>query len=119
MPTTTLYQLPVTITEWAFDGQTEIKFNWEYEDGSEKLLDLYEKGKNQQWNASTRLDWSQELGEDNPMGIPDEYIPIFGSAYWDKMTERERIWLRWNLQSQNICQFLHGEQGALIATAKI
>jgi hypothetical protein len=119
MPTTTLYQLPVAVTEWAFDGQTEIKFNWEYEDGSEKLLDLYEKGKNQQWNASTRLDWSQDLGEDNPMGIPDESIPIFGSAYWDKMTERERIWLRWNLQAQNICQFLHGEQGALIATAKI
>jgi len=119
MSTSKIYQLPVEITEWEFDGQTQMKFNWEYEDGSAELLDLYEKGKNQQWNTSTRLDWSQELFEDNPMGMSDDTIPIYGSPFWEKMTEKERRWLRWNLQSHSICQFMHGEQGALIATAKI
>jgi len=119
MSSSRLYQLPVETTQWEFDGQTQIKFNWEYEDGSAELLDLYEKGKNQQWNASDRLDWSQELFEDNPMGLSDETVPIYGSPYWEKLTEKERKWLRWNLQAHSICQFMHGEQGALIATAKI
>ncbi len=35
------------------------------------------------------------------------------------MTEKERSWLRRNLQANSISQFTHGEQGALIATAKI
>jgi hypothetical protein len=119
MSSTRLYQLPVDITEWKFDGKTEMNFTWEYEDGSAELLNLYEKGKQQQWDASTRLDWSQELFEDNPMGMDDQTIPIYGSPFWDKMTEKEKIDLRWNLQSHSICQFMHGEQGALIATAKI
>jgi hypothetical protein len=119
MTTTKIYQLPVETTQWKFDGKTEIQFKWEYEDGSADLLNLYEKGKQQQWNATDRLDWSQELFEDNPMGMSDETVPIYGSEFWEKMTEKERIWLRWNLQSHSICQFMHGEQGALIATAKI
>ena len=119
MSSTRLYQLPVDTTGWDFDGATQIQFNWEYEDGSNELLDLYEKGKKQQWNASDRLDWSQELFEDNPMGMSDDTVPIYGTPYWDKMTEKERRWLRWNLQAHTICQFMHGEQGALIATAKI
>jgi P-aminobenzoate N-oxygenase AurF len=114
-----IYQLPVEITNWKFDGATEIAFNWEYEDGSADLLTLYEKGKQQQWNTSTRLDWSQELFEGNPMGMADESIPIYGSPFWEKMTEKEKDWLRFNLQCHTICQFMHGEQGALIATAKI
>ncbi|MBV8191590.1 MAG: ferritin-like domain-containing protein [Alphaproteobacteria bacterium] len=119
MTTQKIYQLPVEVTNWKFDGATEIAFNWEYDDGSADLLNLYEKGKQQQWNTSDRLDWSQELFEENPMGMSDESIPIYGTPFWDKMTEKEKSWLRFNLQVHSICQFMHGEQGALIATAKI
>src|SRR5437870_95318 len=119
MTTQKIYQLPVEVTNWKFDGATEIAFNWEYDAGSSDLLNLYEKGKQQQWDTSTRLDWSQELFEGNPMGMSDESIPIYGSPFWDKMTDKEKDWLRFNLQCHSICQFMHGEQGALIATAKI
>jgi len=119
MSSTKIYQVPVDPTDWQFDGHTDIRFNWEYDDGSPDLLELYEKGKAQQWNATTRIDWSQELDEDNPMGLPDEQVPIYGTPYWDKMSDKERRWLRWNLQAHSICQFMHGEQGALIATAKL
>ncbi len=119
MSSTRLYQLPVETTQWKFDGKTEIAFTWEYEDGNPELLDLYEKGKAQQWNTSTRIDWSQEVEHDNPMGMPDETIPIYGTDIWNKMTEKEKIWLRRNLQAHTLSQFMHGEQGALIATAKI
>ena len=119
MSSRAIYQVPVDPTDWQFDGHTDIRFSWEYEDGSRDLLELYEKGKAQQWNASSRIDWSQELDDANPMGLPDQQIPIYGSPYWDKMAEPDRRWLRWNLQAHSICQFMHGEQGALIATAKL
>src|SRR5471032_759862 len=114
-----IYALPVEITDWKFDGATDIAFNWEYDDGSADLLALYEKGKQQQWDASTRLDWSLELNPDNPMELKDEAISIFGTDTWRKMSDKERGWLRRHLQANSISQFLHGEQGALIATAKI
>ena len=119
MSTQRIYALPVEVTDWKFDGATEIQFNWEYDDGSQALLELYEKGKKQQWDASTRLDWSLELNPDNPMELKDEAISIYDTDYWRKMTEKERSWLRRNLQANSISQFTHGEQGALIATAKI
>ena len=119
MSTQRIYALPVEVTEWKFDGQTEIQFNWEYDDGSQDLLALYEKGKQQQWNASERLDWSLELDPSNPMQLKDEAISIYDTDYWRKMTDKERGWLRQHLQANTISQFMHGEQGALIATSKI
>ena len=119
MSTQRIYALPVELTQWKFDGATELQFNWEYDDGSAPLLELYEKGKQQQWDASTRLDWSLELNPDNPMELKDEAISIYGTDYWNKMTDKERSWLRLHLQANSISQFMHGEQGALIATAKI
>ena len=55
-----------------------------------RLLNLYEKGKHQQWNASDRIDWSQDLDPENPSGLPDETIPIFGSDVWNRMNAQER-----------------------------
>jgi hypothetical protein len=114
-----IYALPVEITQWRFDGATEIQFNWEYDDGSVPLLELYEKGKQQQWDASKRLDWSLELDPENPMQLKDESISIYETDYWRRMTDKEKARLRRNLQANSISQFMHGEQGALIATAKI
>jgi len=119
MTTQRIYALPVDVTQWTFDGATDLMFNWEYDDGSAPLLELYEKGKQQQWDASTRLDWSLELNPDNPMELKDEAISIYGTDHWNRMTEKERSWLRLHLQANSISQFMHGEQGALIATAKI
>jgi len=119
MSTQRIYALPIETTEWKFDGATDIQFNWEYDDGSDALLELYEKGKKQQWDASSRIDWSLELDPANPMALKDEALSIYGTDYWRKMTDKEKGWLRQNLQANQISQFMHGEQGALIATAKI
>ena len=45
MSTQRIYALPVEVTQWKFDGATDLQFNWEYDDGSSALLELYEKGK--------------------------------------------------------------------------
>ena len=113
------YTKPVEQAEWHVEQSYDTVFRWEYDDGRERLLNLYEKGKRQQWNASDRIDWSQDLDPENPSGLPDEMISLFGSDVWRKMNAKERATLRRHLQAWQLSQFLHGEQGALICTAKI
>jgi hypothetical protein len=113
------YARPVEHVEWEIASAFPTVFEWEYEEGTESLRRLYEKGKNLQWNATTRIDWSQDLDPENPQGLPDEGIAIFGSPVWEKLTGRERATVRHHVQAWSNSQFLHGEQGALICTAKI
>src|SRR5437870_8689610 len=119
MSTMYRYTLPVEQTEWKFDGHTDVTFTWEYDENRAGLLQLYSKGKQQQWDAAERIDWSQDLEPENPMLMDDRVIMIYGSDIWNRMTEKERRQVRHHLQASQISQFMHGEQGALIATAKI
>lgn len=117
---TRMYTLPVEQTEWHVPGHgaTTI-FNWEYDEGRDKLLRLYEKGKNNQWNANTRIDWNYDVNLANPMGFPDHYILIYGSDIWERLDDKRKAEVRYHIDSWRMSQFLHGEQGALICTAKI
>lgn len=119
MSTTSRYTTPLEHTDWNLPQTFDTTFRWEYDDGREKLLGLYGKGKPLQWDAAERIDWSQDLDPENPAGLPDEIIPIFGSDVWEKLTAEERMRLRHHFQAWQLSQFLHGEQGALVCTAKI
>ena len=85
------YTLPVDQTGWSVGSQVATEFNWEYDNGSSKLLQLYETSKKQQWNASDRIDWSQELDPENPQELDDRMIPIYGTKLWDKLGHHDRI----------------------------
>jgi len=119
MSTKKRYAVPPTETEWDIPGSFDTTFRWEYEDARDSLVKLYEKGKNLQWNTNTRIDWSQDLDPENPQELPDESVTIYGSDVWNKLSRKERANLRRHLQAWQLSQFLHGEQGALICTAKI
>jgi hypothetical protein len=115
-----MYTLPVEQTQWKIDSiGSQTVFNWEYDEGRDKLLTLYEKGKNRQWNAAERLDWSIEIDPSNPLGFPDFYFPLYGSEVWEKLDEKRRGEVRLHLDAWRFSQFLHGEQGALICASKI
>ena len=94
-------------------------FDFDYTDGREQLLRLYDKGTRRQWIGSDRLDWSLDVDLDNPVGWPDEIVPIYGTEWWDKMTEAEHGNLRRHVEAWRFSQFMHGEQGALVCAAKI
>jgi hypothetical protein len=119
MTTMYRYQLPVEQTQWTLQGETQTSFTWEYEDERAKLLALYDKGKKQQWDAAERIDWSIDLDPENPQELDDRAIPIYGSPLWDRLTKQERIKVRHHQQAQSLSQFMHGEQGALMAAARI
>jgi len=106
-------------SSWEIPSPATTVFDFDYADGREQLLRLYDKGTRRQWIGKDRLDWSIEIDPENPLGLPDEIHPIFGTEWWDKMTERERGELRLHTEAWRFSQFMHGEQGALICTAKI
>jgi para-aminobenzoate N-oxygenase AurF len=116
---TRIYTLPVDQTQWQIGGASATVFNWEYDETRDRLLGLYEKGKEKQWNTNTRLDWSIEVDPGSPHNFPDYYVPIYGSDIWERMSEKERRDLRHHTAAWTNSQFLHGEQGALICAAKI
>src|SRR6184192_3835433 len=119
MSTEGRYAIAVEQLEWPVPGQFDTVFRWEYEEARDALVRLYEKAKNLQWNTNTRIDWSQDLDPENPQELPDESVSIFGSEIWNRLTSREKANVRRHAQAWQLSQFLHGEQGALICTAKI
>ncbi|MCR9266370.1 MAG: ferritin-like domain-containing protein [Alphaproteobacteria bacterium] len=114
-----LYPMPDLDKHWSVPQQFDATFDFEYDDGRSTLMHLYQKGKDMQWDAVNRIDWSLELDFENPMQLPDEGIALHGSPMWEKMTKKERIEFRRHAQSWNISQFMQGEQAALICAAKI
>jgi 1,2-phenylacetyl-CoA epoxidase catalytic subunit len=116
---TDYYALPVEEKQWSIPSGFDTVFNWEYDETRERLLTLYSKGKQKQWDSAIRLDWSIQVDPGSGANGPDYYIPIYGSPTWEKLNEAERQQLRHHMGAWLNSQFLHGEQGALICTAKI
>jgi hypothetical protein len=104
---------------WTIDSALSTTFDFDYQSGRDQLLRLYDKGTRKQWLANDRLDWSTEVDPTDPLGMPDVSIPIADTDLWARMDDEHRNQVRLHQAAWRFSQFLHGEQGALICTAKI
>ena len=108
------------------NASVDTLFTWNYERSRPALSKLYEKAKTSQWNVTTDLDWSIEVDQQKEVGntpglgmaveaglIDLSQTPV---AHWGK-----KEWTNFEIESSNwsLSQFLHGEQGALLCTARI
>ncbi len=101
-------------------------FTWDYEKGRRPALNkLYEKAKTSQWTGQTDLPWATDVDQEAVVianaeanGMLAGGVDLGGTVFekWD-----EKQWLELGIESQNwmLSQFMHGEQGALVCTAKI
>ncbi|MEU4997101.1 ferritin-like domain-containing protein [Streptomyces sp. NPDC021622] len=119
MSTYELYTHAPDDTVWQIPAKGAARFSWEYDEGRERLLALYQKGKDKQWDGAKRIAWDLEVDPLDPLGTPDESMSLYGTRHWDKMTERDRGELRKHYASWQFSQFLHGEQGAMVCAARI
>lgn len=113
------YASPVPAGTWDLAAAGSARFSWEYDNGRGRLLDLYQRGKDKQWDGAKRIDWSLPVNPSRVMEQSDDLIPIYGSRQWDKLNPAERDELGVHLSSWLFSQFLHGEQGALTVAARI
>jgi uncharacterized ferritin-like protein (DUF455 family) len=97
-------------------------FDWHYELKRQKLMDLYEKGKAATWNA-TEIDWSIDVDIERMVSQRQQQGggPMLNNFLNPPRTlgDREALELNLHMNAFMLSQFLHGEQGALLATAKI
>jgi len=115
-----IYATPVdTTTRWGVQAAGDSRFTWEYDDGRARLLGLYQKGKDKQWDQTKRIDWSLEIDPNNPLGIADAANPLLGSDMWEKAPQSVKLSWRQHQIAWQFSQFLHGEQGAMITSARI
>ncbi len=114
-----IYPIPDIDPVWTVPQGFEAAFDWEYDDGRRHMMHLYQKGKDMQWDALTRIDWDEALGEDNPFGLADELTGLYYTPIWQKMSDKERANCRRHFQAWSTSQFMQGEQAALICAAKI
>ncbi|NLA36556.1 MAG: ferritin-like domain-containing protein [Actinobacteria bacterium] len=104
-------------------------FTWNYNKGERPALEkLYEKAKTSQWNGETDLPWDTEIDiekmvienaiQNEADGMGMGALDIAGTPF-EKFNEQD--WINLGIESNRwtLSQFLHGEQGALLCTAKI
>ena len=111
----------------AVEDNADAIFTWDYEKGARPALNkLYEKAKKNQWNGETDLPWDTEVDQEAVVmanslangGVFTQEMDMSGTPF-AKWGDKE--WIELGCESQNwtLSQFMHGEQGALICTAKI
>jgi len=103
-------------------------FLWDYDRSREQLVTLYNKGMSSQWNSVTDLDWATDVDlgrlvhssrrENLFVRIARAAAEVDGSPFasWG---EKEFTALGVEAYKSQLSQFMHGEQGAMMAAAKI
>jgi hypothetical protein len=102
-------------------------FTWDYEKGARPSLNkLYEKAKSSQWNGETDLPWDTEVDQEavvlaNAAAMGGGVRLAMDLSHTPLANWSDKEFLQLGVESQNwtLSQFLHGEQGALVCTAKI
>ncbi len=91
-----------------------LKVNWTWEYGSEvaELRNLYEKGKVNQWNATTDLDWETPVSKDEWVVAPEATLmgQMCAMMGMDEATQKAAAH---DELAYMLSQLLHGEQAAL------
>lgn len=91
----------------------------DYECRETVLNNLYAKAKAAQWDVASDIDWSYQLNEENPLGMPDPTLLIYGTELWTDLDQKGKQEVRRHVQGWMLSQILHGEQAALICAAKL
>lgn len=112
------FESPTPTSTETFHVDSSVSYNWSYDTERARLMRLYENAKRDQWNSTDDLDWSISVDPHSEV-LPDLSFGIYGTPMWDKLTPKEVKQIRQEGLSWQLCQFLHGEQGALLASAQV
>ncbi|HQR49867.1 MAG TPA: ferritin-like domain-containing protein [Steroidobacteraceae bacterium] len=97
-------------------------FDFRYQGDYPEMYDLYRRAVQNQWDGDRQLDWSTDVDPLHPERpvFPLELAPMEGlAAYGIRLTRDEQLRFVADFSSWMLSQFMHGEQGALYASAQV
>ncbi|MEY2968297.1 MAG: hypothetical protein RIQ64_924 [Actinomycetota bacterium] len=109
----------------AVRDDSDALFTWDYSLARPNLRRLYEKAKVGQWNGTTDLPWDTAVDVEATIAADQAAIGagIDPARYADTPVAKwsDKEWIEFGIEGRrwSLSQFLHGEQGALLCTAKI
>jgi len=117
-----LFQRGKQGTPSTFPASHHAFFDWTYPSDQPAMRELYDRAKAGQWDGATLLPWSTSV---DPL---DPEVPILPARFVDftileahgiRLDAREQRRFLASMVSWMLSQFLHGEQGALMAAAQV
>ena len=104
----------------AVDAHITALMNWDYGYHNPRLWTLYENAKTAQWNVTTDIDWNYDVRFGEPLSAERAAgVSALVYASGSPVPPAMRDTFRWTYQAWMVNQFLHGEQGALLTTARL
>jgi len=100
------------------ETKMDLTYNWGYEKTRQDLRDLYKKAQRSQWNPDDTLPWQTDVDPEK-IQFPETLFPLYGWGPYMKLDEKEKRTLNVEFGSWVLSQFMHGEQGALLATSQL
>ena len=105
-----------------FPASHRAYFDWTYPADHGDMRDLYERAKAGQWDGATLLPWHTSVDPENPEVpiLPERFVDFSRlEAHGIRLDARERQRFLASMVGWMLSQFLHGEQGALMAAAQV
>jgi hypothetical protein len=103
-------------------------FLWDYDRDRDQLVTLYNRGMASQWNSVTDLDWDTNVDPEELVATskgPNVFVDLARAAAevdgspFASWSDKEFTKLGVETFKSQLSQFMHGEQGAMMAAAKI
>lgn len=97
-------------------------FDFRYQGDYPEMYELYRRAVQNQWDGDSQLDWSTDVDPRNPEVplFPIELVPLAGLAeHGIRLNQAEQMRFIHDFSSWLLSQFMHGEQGALYASAQV
>ncbi len=115
-----IIEMPIgrEVTIEHLETRLDLTYNWGYEKTRQDLRDLYKKAQRTQWQPDATLPWQTSVDLEHPH-YPEQMFPLYGSDIYKKMSDKQQKQLGVEMFSWVLSQFLHGEQGALLAAAQL
>jgi hypothetical protein len=100
-----------------YDTLMQVSWNFDYQGQVAKLDDLYNRAKENQWNAA-ELAWDTPIDPSSPI-IAAEHSQYARMPFFQSLSKTQQDTFSAHSTAQMLSQFLHGEQGALLTAATV
>lgn len=105
-------------TQHQIESRFHTLFQRDYAVHAPDMRRLYENAKRDQWNAASDIDWSTPVELDAGV-FADGLIDGYGSDFWNSLDASTRRRLNVEFSCWRLSQFLHGEEGAMLACSQL